>query len=731
MRLISLVALCLGLFASLPARAQSIALPNGIVGDGVSFVDLSGFGTTPAISGFSGTTRVIVNVSAGAVRITSTSGLTAPTGYSTSDWANGAAEIGFEGSQADINTALATLAFRGGNATLTIDAVPGGNAYNPATGSYYEYVSSPLLWSAAKTDAETRSLNGAAGYLATVTTQAELNFLLAKVGVGTQVWLGGTDSAVENNWRWVNSPGVPAAERDALFFTDNSIADDAADFWCSGEPNDSGGNEDALQINASGCWNDLPHNSGSSLGYIVEYTPVSGVGSAQEVRSVTAETVAPVLTISSADPALAPSASTTLTFTFSEDPVGFAVGDVTVTGGTLSGFTVTGNPQIYTATLTAGTGATVDVLVADGAFTDAVGNAGIGDSLSLSGSPAVLAAQQATTLIGVIKGSVNRSVNATLTANRRMLRDARTRFMLTRRAAVSGSVAQDQIVQPLNIDGEATFEGGILSTKGRFFGMHPLRDGNRLVFGDFYLQADEDGSLQAALNAQTAFERQQTPTTLLGYFIGANLDTAQIDGTFAGRQAQIGASVGGYFVSAVGDALYVDGFAALGAGLNDLSISDGTLDITSRYTTISATAGFGLTGVVRRERFEFWPELALSLGRTWIGDVDYTGAAYGLVDDTLVLNAGAVSVATLTLRPEIRVPMGNTGGVTQMVTFAPRLICEHVAADVATDDCGAGAEVGLTRNAGAGHRFLSARVSVDDIGGSTRGAIEMQMERRF
>ena len=41
--------------------------------------------------------------------------------------------------------------------------------------------------------------------------------------------------------------------------------------------------------------------------------------------------------------------SATITFTFSELPVGFALNDITVGGGTLSGFGLTANPLVYTA----------------------------------------------------------------------------------------------------------------------------------------------------------------------------------------------------------------------------------------------------------------------------------------------------------------------------------------------------------------------------------------------
>ena len=46
--------------------------------------------------------------------------------------------------------------------------------------------------------------------------------------------------------------------------------------WNSGEPNDSGGNEDYGQFIADGKWNDLPVSITNMAGYVVEYGGTSG-----------------------------------------------------------------------------------------------------------------------------------------------------------------------------------------------------------------------------------------------------------------------------------------------------------------------------------------------------------------------------------------------------------------------------------------------------------------------
>ena len=117
--------------------------------------------------------RVTVSASSGNIRVTTTSGLTAPTGYSSSDWA-GASEIAFTGSLADVNAALATLGYQGAG-TITIAPSPPDIIFIPITNNFYELVTDEKTWANALSDAQSRTLFGVNGYLATVTSAQEQN----------------------------------------------------------------------------------------------------------------------------------------------------------------------------------------------------------------------------------------------------------------------------------------------------------------------------------------------------------------------------------------------------------------------------------------------------------------------------------------------------------------------------------------------------------------------------
>jgi hypothetical protein len=116
-----------------------------------------------------------------------------------------------------------------------------------------------------------------------------------------------------------------------------------------------------------------------------------------------------------------------------------------------------------------------------------------------------------------------------------------------------------------------------------------------------------------------------------------------------------------------------------------------------------------------------------------MGDVGFTGSAYGLVDNTLSLDAGTVTLANILFRPEFRVPMDGLSGAQslQIVTFAPRLGCEQVKTTVTEENCGGGAEVGFSGRSVDGLSSVSAKVLADRIGGSTRSSLQLNLEHRF
>ena len=156
----------------------------------------------------------------------------------------------------------------------------GDSNYLPSTDHYYEFVPDiGITWTTAQMAAASRTYFGLQGYLATFTSQEEADFAGSQIsGAG---WIGGSDAAVEGEWRWVTGP-----EAGTIFW--NGLANGTTPnfaFWNTGEPNQSG-NEDYAHITDNsvgmpGSWNDLSNTGAGSgayqpKGYVVEYGGSSG-----------------------------------------------------------------------------------------------------------------------------------------------------------------------------------------------------------------------------------------------------------------------------------------------------------------------------------------------------------------------------------------------------------------------------------------------------------------------
>ncbi|QUJ66489.1 tandem-95 repeat protein [Photobacterium sp. GJ3] len=103
------------------------------------------------------------------------------------------------------------------------------------------------------------------------------------------------------------------------------------------------------------------------------FTDAAGNGNTAAVQlTLSVDTVLPSVTINSDKSALKQGETANITFTLTEDSTDFEAADVTVSGGTLSGFT--GSGSSFSATLTPVTDGNITLDIASGRFTDPNGN---------------------------------------------------------------------------------------------------------------------------------------------------------------------------------------------------------------------------------------------------------------------------------------------------------------------------------------------------------------------
>ena len=370
-------------------------------------------------------------------------------------------------------------------------------------------------------------------------------------------------------------------------------------------------------------------------------------------------------------------------------------------------------------------------------LTSSFSNAEVAFAYVITASPLSEFAANEAEIRAVIVNDAAQSLSSNLSINRRMTQEARDRFIEGRRQmADQASALASRNNVPFDIDGSFEMKGLSLTTRGNFFEQTGNYEGTyrRLFFGDFDVQHDADtDSTTATLTARVAWEHLITDQTMMGYFVGGELARSTINGTFDGDQDRLGLTIGGYAVHELVDQVYFDSFLTFGAGRNDLEMDNNVLALTSDYTTRTATAGAALSNVYEYQRYEFHPELAFSYGKTWIDDVDFTGRAYGLVDNTLSLDAGTVSITNLTLRPEVIWALdGDTVATSNsQLGFAPRLICESRETVGRTEDCGGGAELSLSSVSEDGLSAAEFRIILDRVGSSNRSSFTLNLKHRF
>ena len=184
---------------------------------------------------------------------------------------------------------LRTVTFRGykngtGARGISFSA---GTLNSFSNGHFYEYIpASSTSWTAAKALAADKTYLNYTGYLATVTSQAENDYI--KQILSSDAWMGASDdyihinaatgtttfanqSAAEGKWHWVTGP-----EAGTQFMTSNGgtnvVAGKFAN-WANNEPNNYQGSEHYGQFYSSNnaLWNDLPNTYSTIQGYLIEY----------------------------------------------------------------------------------------------------------------------------------------------------------------------------------------------------------------------------------------------------------------------------------------------------------------------------------------------------------------------------------------------------------------------------------------------------------------------------
>lgn len=234
-----------------------------------------------------------------------------------------------------------------------------------ANGHFYEYISGSFTWSAAKSDAASKTFYGQQGYLATITSANENDFIRQKIGA--DAWIGASDdythinlatgattyadqNAAEGKWYWVTGP---VGEKGTQFSSGNGAPTAVGGRymnWNTSEPNNAGTEHygEIYASNSVGKWNDLGSNT---LGYVIEYGGMAGDPSVTLTYSRNITMIATSLTTSASSTAYA---MNDVARFVDQNVIVYSASSVTDARVTVSGGFVSGDVLSYTGSLPGG-----------------------------------------------------------------------------------------------------------------------------------------------------------------------------------------------------------------------------------------------------------------------------------------------------------------------------------------------------------------------------------------
>lgn len=248
------------------------------------------------VAGFDGTVLVSIGLSDApsgtgfALPNFASSGASKGAGFTSVNPATATTEFSMTGTQSQVNAALAGMTITTGSARSNFTVNVSASNYDAnvvqsgITQSFYEYVANAnISWDAAKTAAEAKTFAGVNGYLVTITSAEENDFVKSRISGAENVWIGASDSGEEGVWKWVTGP--EGAGGGTTFFLEGANQDASDDevvtyaSWASNEPNDWTTGEDSAVTNwdvtntpsNAGKWNDYTGTTDIG-GYVVEYS---------------------------------------------------------------------------------------------------------------------------------------------------------------------------------------------------------------------------------------------------------------------------------------------------------------------------------------------------------------------------------------------------------------------------------------------------------------------------
>lgn len=167
--------------------------------------------------------------------------------------------------------------------------------YSDVTGKFYQLTDVQTDWSAAQTNAQATTLNGVSGQLVTIRSANE-NELVRDLSLihDLSVFVGGTDSTVDGEWRWQSG----GADADAFWSggSGGAVLNGAFTNWAPGQPANSAGPNGIRLEDSTGQWHEVDISFGSRRSVIewdaeavLTHTGAGSIGDEPFTYSITSQ----------------------------------------------------------------------------------------------------------------------------------------------------------------------------------------------------------------------------------------------------------------------------------------------------------------------------------------------------------------------------------------------------------------------------------------------------------
>jgi hypothetical protein len=241
---------------------------------------------------------------------------------------------------------------------------------------------------------------------------------------------------------------------------------------------------------------------------------------------------------------------------------------------------------------------------------------------------------------------------------------------------------------------------------------------------------DENKVQTLSFNGHFALESFNTEDALYGVFAGISLNKSDVSRGFTGASDNYGLSLGGYAVNEVANNVFSEAYLSIGRSQNQLTLTDGYLDVAADYGTVETNFGWILSGLVEKGDWDMLPEFGVQVSRSQSDSIDVVG--------TIPADTGSVtwdglmaSLARANLSSNFRYYIDGRADDAWIVNFKPGIVCERLQAIAETSDCGLSSEFGLNQQSSDGSHNFSAGATLEKVGTASRKSLSVNYELRF